>query len=208
MAPRGQRRSVLGSVVAGAAVCGCLYGSLDFVGSPQQISRSRGLTTRQVSAEYLARQGPRDADVEYTATDAASGTEHEVVYKKRPFGILRYTPDKGMKGAMVQEVVPKSRYPGDPQGQAFVAGVQGGWVVKSINGADALGEDFGKVMDMLDDEVADPRFSKSTKLALDAQGGRLAEPVDAPITVVYAEIPGYEWKGEVPKEDAQDGFAR
>ena len=33
------------------------------------------------------------------------------------------------------EVIPKSRYPGDPQGQAFAAGVQSGWVVKAINGS-------------------------------------------------------------------------
>lgn len=27
-----------------------------------------------------------------------------------------------MKGAMAMEIIPKSRYPGDPQGQAFAAG--------------------------------------------------------------------------------------
>merc|ERR1712232_1493046 len=151
--------------------------------------------------------GPRDADIPYTAS-AATGTPHEVVYKKRPFGVLRYSPDSSGKGAMVQEVVPKSRYPGDPQGQAFVAGVKGGWVVKSINGEDVTGADFGKVMDLLDDEVADPRFSKSTALALEAQGGRLAEPAAAPIPVVYAEIPGYVYKGAELKADGQDGFAR
>merc|ERR1712232_1297388 len=129
-------------------------------------------------------------------------------YKKRPFGILRYQPGQGGKGAMAMEVIPTSRYPGDPQGQAFLAGVKGGWVVKSVNGQDVLSEDFGKIMDLLDDEVADPRFSKSTALALEAQGGRLADPVDPPITVVYSEIPGYEWKGEIPSQDGQEGFAR
>jgi len=34
-----------------------------------------------------------------------------------------------------------------------VAGVKGGWTVKAINGQDVSGEDFGKVMDMLDDEA-------------------------------------------------------
>lgn len=29
---------------------------------------------------------------------------------------------EGMKGAMAMEIIPKSRYPGDPQGQAFAAG--------------------------------------------------------------------------------------
>ena len=27
-----------------------------------------------------------------------------------------------MKGAMAMEIIPKSRYPGDPQGQAFASG--------------------------------------------------------------------------------------
>eukprot|EP00929_Paragymnodinium_shiwhaense_P044854 TRINITY_DN229_c1_g1_i12.p2 TRINITY_DN229_c1_g1~~TRINITY_DN229_c1_g1_i12.p2 ORF type:complete len:207 (-),score=53.41 TRINITY_DN229_c1_g1_i12:236-856(-) len=204
----GQRRSVLSSLLIGGAAYGLLSGSVGFVGSHQ--GAVRGVDSpiaRRVSAEYLNRQGARDADVPYTAAEG-TGATHDVSYKKRPFGILRYSPDKDGKGAMVQEVVPKSRYPGDPQGQAFVAGVKGGWVVKSINGQDVLSEDFGKIMDMLDDEVADPRFSKSTALALEAQGGRLAEPVDTPIEVVYTEIPGYEWKGEVPTEDGQEGFAR
>merc|ERR1712137_909523 len=155
----------------------------------------------------MGRCGPKDSDVPFTAS-GATGPSHDVEYKKRPFGILRYQPGQGGTGAMAMEIIPKSRYPGDPQGQAFSSGVKPGWVVKSINGEDVTGADFGKVMDLLDDEVADPRFSKSTALALEAQGGRLAEPAAAPITVVYAEIPGYAWAGEVPSEDGQEGFAR
>merc|ERR1712187_78546 len=113
-----------------------------------------------------------------------------------------------MGGAMAMEVIPKSRYPGDPQGQAFSAGIKGGMVVKSINGADMLNEDFGKIMDLLDDEVADPRFSKSTQLALEKQGGRMAEPADLPMTVVYTEIPGYQGNFQQLTQDGQDGFAR
>ena len=56
-------------------------------------------------------------DVPFTSS-AATGPGAEVSFKKRPFGILRYTPGEGGKGAMVQEVIGKSRYPGDPQGQA------------------------------------------------------------------------------------------
>merc|ERR1712139_162484 len=101
--------------------------------------------------------------------------------------------------------IPASRYPGDPQGQAFSSGVQGGWVVKSINGANVQTEDFGKIMDLLDDEVADPRFSKSTALALEKQGGRLAEPAEPPIAVTFATIPGYVYKGKELTQDGQDG---
>ena len=61
----------------------------------------------------------------------------QVVFKKRPFGIARYAPGATGTGAVVMEVTPKSRYPGDPQGQAFVSGVQPGWVVKAVNGQDA-----------------------------------------------------------------------
>merc|ERR1712039_348718 len=136
----------------------------------------------------------------------ATGPSHDVQFKKRPFGILRYQPGQGMKGAMAMEIIPKSRYPGDPQGQAFSSGVKGGWVVKSINGQDMLNEDFGKIMDLLDDEVADPRFSKSTQLALEKQGGRMAEPADAPLAVTFAEIPGYVYKGADLVADGQDGY--
>merc|ERR1712146_195705 len=127
------------------------------------------------------------------------GAATDVEFKKRPFGILRYQPGQGMKGAMAMEVIPKSRYPGDPQGQAFSSGVKGGMVLKSINGADVT-NDFGKIMDLLDDEVADPRFSKSTALALEKEG-RKADPVETPIEVVYATVPGYVYAGAEMKAD-------
>merc|ERR1711972_1134740 len=138
----------------------------------------------------------------------ATGAATDVEFKKRPFGILRYQPGQGMKGAMAMEIIPKSRYPGDPQGQAFSSGVKGGYVVKSINGEDVLTADFGRIMDLLDDEVADPRFSKSTQLALEAQGGRMAEPAPTPMEVVFTEIPGYQGNFATLSEDGQDGFAR
>merc|ERR1711897_108396 len=146
-------------------------------------------------------------DTPFMAT-AATGPEIPVEFKKRLFGILRYQPGQGGKGAMAMEIIPTSRYPGDPQGQAFLAGIMGGSVVKSIGGMNVQNEDFGKIMDMLDDEVADPRFSKSTAQALEAQGGRLAEPVGAPVAVTFASIPGYVYQGAELKQDGQDGFAR
>merc|ERR1719226_458654 len=87
----------------------------------------------------------------FTAADAAGATA-EVTYKKRPFGILRYAPGKDMTDAMVMEIIPKSRYPGDPQGQAFAAGVQSGWVIKKVNGEDVAGKSFTAIMDILADE--------------------------------------------------------
>merc|ERR1719167_1190442 len=111
-------------------------------------------------------------------------------------------------GSIGLEIIPTSRYPGDPQGQAFLAGVKSGSVVKSVAGVNVQNEDFHKIMDMLDDEVADPRFSKSTALALEQQGGRLAEPSEPPISVAFGEIPGYVYKGASLTQDGQDGFAR
>mmetsp|Transcript_109895 Transcript_109895/g.310624 ORF Transcript_109895/g.310624 Transcript_109895/m.310624 type:complete len:207 (-) Transcript_109895:92-712(-) len=201
---QGSRRPVLAALLLCGAVA-CLS-KLAFVGAPAT-GRAPSRVAARVSAEYLERLGPKDADVPFTSS-AATGPAHEVAFKKRPFGILRYQPGAGMKGAMAMEIIPKSRYPGDPQGQAFSAGVQPGWVVKAINGQDVSQEDFGKVMDLLDDEVADPRFSKSTALAMEKQGGRLAEPSALPMTVTFAEVPGYVWKGAALSQDGQDGFAR
>eukprot|EP00434_Breviolum_minutum_P018231 symbB.v1.2.016082.t2/scaffold1216.1/size131131/8 len=180
--------------------------SLAFVGTPQAAPRVSRVPAR-VSAEYLERLGPKDSDVPFDPS-AATGPGASVEFKKRPFGILRYQPGQSLKGAMAMEIIPKSRYPGDPQGQAFASGVQSGWVVTSINGQNVQNEDFGKIMDLLDDEVADPRFSKSTALALEKQGGRLAEPAAAPLAVQFNSIPGYVYKGAELKEDGQDGFAR
>ena len=180
--------------------------SLAFVGTPQAAPVVSRVPAR-VSAEYLERLGPKDSDVPFDPS-AATGPGASVEFKKRPFGILRYQPGQGMKGAMAMEIIPKSRYPGDPQGQAFASGVQPGWVVASINGQNVQNEDFHKIMDLLDDEVADPRFSKSTALALEKQGGRLAEPAASPLAVQFNSIPGYVYKGAELKEDGQDGFAR
>jgi len=190
MAPR---RRVLSALAAGAGVAYALCSGIGFVGFHARDSGS--LIVSRVGVDYQQRQGPRDADTPFTSS-AASGPGADVVFKKRPFGILRYTPGEGGKGAMAQEVIGKSRYPGDPQGQGFSAGVKGGWVVKAINGQDVQNADFGMIMDMLDDEVADPRFSKSVQLALEQQG-RKAEPVEAPVSVTFGTIPGYVYKGEV-----------
>mmetsp|Transcript_9113 Transcript_9113/g.21150 ORF Transcript_9113/g.21150 Transcript_9113/m.21150 type:complete len:119 (-) Transcript_9113:63-419(-) len=53
---------------------------------------------------------------------------------------------------------------GDPQGQAFVAGVQPTWVVKSVNGMDVTNVPFEAIMETLDDEVLDPVAALSLNL--------------------------------------------
>merc|ERR1719221_538999 len=141
----------------------------------------------------------------FTASEATGATA-EVTFKKRPFGILRYAPGKDMKDAMVMEVIPKSRYPGDPQGQAFAAGVQPGSVVKSINGEDVSGQSFAKIMDLLDDEVMDQRMSQHFYAS--EKEPKEGQPADLPITVVYQEGAGKDIQWPEMKEDIWEGFTR
>ena len=164
------------------ALASC-FSAVSFVGPSSPKARG-GRVVARVGAGYLERNGPRDADTPWSSAQA-TGPAGQSVFKKRPFGVLRYQPGSDGNGAMAKELVQQSRYPGDPQGQAFVAGVQDGWVVKSINGQDVSSLKFEAVMDMLDDEVADPRFSKSTELALQSEG-RYAEAAELPLTIDWA----------------------
>jgi len=146
-----------------------------------------------VGTDYLLRNGPKDADPPLVDVSTAAGATHEIEYKKRPFGIARYAPGKDGKGAVVMTVTQQSRYPGDPQGQAFVANVQPGWVVKTVNGIDVTGMQLESIMEMLDDEVMDPRTALS--LNLKASGVQSigmdkieVEKVELPIKIVYQEM--------------------
>jgi len=141
----------------------------------------------------------------FTAAEATGATA-EVTFKKRPFGILRYAPGADGKDAMVMEIIPKSRYPGDPQGQAFAAGVKSGWIVKSINGAEVAGQSFAKIMDVLDDEVMDQRMSQHFYAS--QKEPREGEPTDTPITVVYQDGAGADIQWPEMKEDIWEGFTR
>jgi len=174
-----------------------------FVGLAGKVRSTR--TVVHLGNGYLERMSPRDHDRPFSVSDATGATA-EVSYKKRPFGILRYSPGKNNIGAMVMEIIPKSRYPGDPQGQAFAAGVKHGWILKSINGHDVSGMEFAKIMDLLDDEVMDQRMSQHFYASQKA--GRLAEPVDLPISVVYQEGAGQDIKWPEMKEDIWEGFTR
>mmetsp|Transcript_47350 Transcript_47350/g.95573 ORF Transcript_47350/g.95573 Transcript_47350/m.95573 type:complete len:210 (-) Transcript_47350:104-733(-) len=153
--------SVLLAAVLASLALDCLQTS--FVG-PAAAGQRGELVARRVGVDYLLRNGAKDADPPLIDPAAAAGAPHEITFKKRPFGIGRYAPGKAGTGAVVMEVTPKSRYPGDPQGQAFVAGVQPGWVVKTVNGQDVTGVNFEDVMAFLDDEVLDPVAALSLNL--------------------------------------------
>lgn len=97
-------------------------------------------------------------DPSFRSEDEASQTDGITVeFKRRPFGVKRYCPGVGGTGAMVLDMLEKSRYPGDALGQAAVGGVAIGMIVKSINGQDVRSWDFEDIMDVLNDEgIMDP----------------------------------------------------
>jgi len=164
MAPR--RANFRLSVLLAAGLAALAWNSCRdaFVGGKAPASRRGGLVARPVGVDYLLRNGPKDADPPLADPTAAAGAMHEVTFKKRPFGIKRYAPGKDGTGAVVMDITPKSRYPGDPQGQAVVAGVQAGWVVKTVNGDDVTRVPFEDIMESLDDEVLDPVEALSLNL--------------------------------------------
>jgi len=164
MAPR--RASPLLALVfaVGLAAAVVNFCSVAFVGAPAQGAVRGARVARSVGMDYLLRRGPKDADPPLINTASVSGATHEISFKKRPFGIARYAPGSDGNGAVVMDITPKSRYPGDPQGQAFVAGVQPGWVLKTVNGASVDGVKLEDIMTTLDDEVLDPVESLSLNL--------------------------------------------
>jgi len=202
------------TVLACALLLAGLFGSVSFVGIPTGMHSTR--IAMRIGHGYQERMSARMHDPgfegegskgakSFTAADA-SGDTKEVTFKKRPFGILRYAPGADMKDAMVMEVIPKSRYPGDPQGQAFAAGVQSGWVVKSVNGEDVSGKSFAEIMDILDDEVMDQRMSQHFYAS--EKEPRQGEPASTPMTIVYQEGAGKDVQWPEMKEDIWEGFTR
>lgn len=123
-------------------------------------------------------------------------TTHEIVYKKRPFGIRGYRPGPGGIGAKVKLVGNKPRYPGDPIGQANVAGVQVEWAVKTVNGTEVGAMTMDDIIDTMGDRLLDNSsrgaFDGSFKVTGDNKGkGKVeakVEMVDLPVTVQYAEM--------------------
>jgi len=185
-----------------------------FVSSPAQPRSAK--TTMYLGHGYQERMSARAHDPGYTEADSkgakpftaadATGATMEITFKKRPFGILRYAPGANQNDAMVMEIIPQSRYPGDPQGQAFAAGLKSGMVVKSINGQDMSGKSFAAIMDTLDDEVMDQRMSQHFYAS--QKEPRAAEPADTPMTIVYQAGAGADIQWPEMKEDIWEGFSR
>jgi len=125
---------------------------------------------------------PKDFD----ASDASSvvGTV-TAEYKKRPFGVLAYAPSISGKGALVHKMNEKSRYPGDPQGQAWTAGVKTGFAIKAVAGTDVSTWDFWDIMDLIDDKILD---NSAGKFQAEGKGGMGNKPAELPLSIEYAEL--------------------
>jgi len=133
----------------------------------------------------------------FDASDESQVKEvHTMEYKSRPFGIRKYAPGPGGKGARVILMAEESRYKGDPLGQAWTKGVQLGWVVKSVNGKDVTDMLFDDILDLMGDRILDNSsrgaFDGSFKVTGDNKGkGKILPKVvqaDLPITVEYLEM--------------------
>jgi len=119
--------------------------------------------------------------------NAAQGTGSQTTeFKKRPFGVMAYMPSTDGKGAMIRKMNEKSRYPGDPQGQAWVGGARPGMAIKTVNGKDVSSWGFWDIMDLIDDKIMD---NSAGKFQIESQGTMGNTPVDLPITIEYATFP-------------------
>mmetsp|Transcript_31282 Transcript_31282/g.99749 ORF Transcript_31282/g.99749 Transcript_31282/m.99749 type:complete len:631 (-) Transcript_31282:362-2254(-) len=112
---------------------------------------------------------------------------HTSVFKKRPFGILAYAPSTSGKGAYILKMNEKSRYPGDPQGQAWVAGARRGYAIKTVAGKDVSNWDFLDIMDIIEDKIKD---NSAGKFQVDNQGSMGNTAAELPLTIEYAELKG------------------
>ncbi|CAE8599886.1 unnamed protein product [Polarella glacialis] len=116
---------------------------------------------------------------------------------------MAYAPSTSGKGAMVWEMNEKSRYPGDPQGQAWVAGVKQGFLVKSVGGVDVSNYEFWDIMDMMDDKIKD---NSAGKFQSGGQGTMGNKPAELPVAIEYAElkVDKGEWLGMESTGDKVD----
>eukprot|EP00418_Pyrodinium_bahamense_P013878 CAMPEP_0179124510 /NCGR_PEP_ID=MMETSP0796-20121207/58844_1 /TAXON_ID=73915 /ORGANISM="Pyrodinium bahamense, Strain pbaha01" /LENGTH=84 /DNA_ID=CAMNT_0020823177 /DNA_START=66 /DNA_END=317 /DNA_ORIENTATION=- len=77
------RRPILSAFLVGVALfCIVPKSCLVFVGTRVPACQRGGLLPARVSAEYLERCGPKDADVPFSSS-AATGPTHDVEFKKR-----------------------------------------------------------------------------------------------------------------------------
>lgn len=110
---------------------------------------------------------------------------HVAEFKKRPFGVMAYAPSTSGNGAMVWEMNEKSRYPGDPQGQAWVAGVKKGYAIKAVAGMDVSKWSFWDIMDLLNDKILD---NSAGKFQSGGRGPMGNKPIELPVKIEFVQL--------------------
>lgn len=141
-------------------------------------------------------------DPSFRSEDDASQVDTMTAeFKRRPFGVKRYCPGIGGTGAMVLDMVEKSRYPGDALGQSALAGVAIGMIVKSINGQDVRSWDFEDIMDVLNDEgIMDPDNKSAAQWgsAKELCKRQPKEPSTLPLAVEFVQWRSAATSGSAP----------
>eukprot|EP00913_Durusdinium_trenchii_P013856 g13008.t1 len=115
--PQASKAGVLVKPVASAAQDSADPNSLQNWEPPRE---GRQLRTRDRSDGH----GWMKSDPIFSTLEGLGLAEATVEFKKRPFGVKRYTPGYQGKGAMVIDMQEKGRYPGDAMGQSAVGGVR------------------------------------------------------------------------------------
>eukprot|EP00440_Ansanella_granifera_P018417 gb/GFBE01020002.1/.p1 GENE.gb/GFBE01020002.1/~~gb/GFBE01020002.1/.p1 ORF type:complete len:509 (+),score=139.57 gb/GFBE01020002.1/:1-1527(+) len=160
-------------------------------GAPLEASKFIG-SIATIAPEVIVARGD-----DFNAGDPSQvESTHTIEYKKRPFGIRKYRPGPGGIGAKVKLLGDKPRYPGDPIGQAFVAGVKEEWAVKTVNGRDVSQMTMDDIIDTMGDRLLDNSsrgaFDGSFAVTGDNKGkGKVmpkVEAVELPVTVEYCQM--------------------
>ncbi|CAK9008572.1 unnamed protein product [Durusdinium trenchii] len=86
---------------------------------------------------------------------------------------------------MIWKMNEGSRYPGDPQGQAFVGGAKQFMAVKKVAGVDVSTWDFWDIMDLLDDKILDNSAGIFQSSGSGSMGNK---PAELPVSIEYAVL--------------------
>uniref|UniRef100_A0A7S0B8X2 PDZ domain-containing protein n=1 Tax=Pyrodinium bahamense TaxID=73915 RepID=A0A7S0B8X2_9DINO len=173
----------------------------------------RQLRTRDRSDGH----GWMKGDPTFNAADEALATPTLTAeFKRRPFGVKRYSPGVNGKGAMVMDMQEKERYKGDAMGQAAVKGVRVGMAVVAVGGKDVRSWDFEDLMDLLNDQgIMDPDSKSAASWGEAGKAQRQPVPeAELPVSIGFAEAGGGGgpslaplcWDG-VPKREGALGLA-
>ncbi|CAK9011141.1 unnamed protein product [Durusdinium trenchii] len=142
---------------------------------------------KMMPQQFLTALAPEESDTPWSVRQAPGG-ELSVTFTKKPYGIVRWQPGQDFKGAMVKAVA-KPVYINDPLGQAETAGIKPGMVVKKINGADVMSEDFDVIMKKLgDDALGFSQFVQLPDLGAELRAGELRAAIENNLSVIVRAL--------------------